>query len=154
MGLPEISSGGNRLYFFWEPFTTFDLPPPSGADLYTKVSWGGGLLILLHPEDRPLAKILNILLVVACPLLSEDKFWKTPYCITMTMTSSYCMLQDPVEEEWSSWLWSHHILHILQQCSLPDPCHCGFILCPEILQPYFVSFCWKTLQVHAGCDSI
>lgn len=47
--------------------------------------------------------------------------------------------QGFVEEEWSCWLWSHHLLHLLQQCHVLGCCYWTQLLPSEVLLSCFVS---------------
>lgn len=51
-----------------------------------------------------------------------------------------CCSQDPVEEERGRRLRGHHLLHLLQQHTLPGPRHHRLLLPAQELQPLRVSF--------------
>lgn len=55
------------------------------------------------------------------------------------LSKSHFSFQNIMEEEWSGWLRSYNILHILQQCTISGAIDRGVILHPKDIQPYNVS---------------
>ena len=56
------------------------------------------------------------------------------------MLSYDFVLQNPLEKEQGCWNWSHHFLHILQQCPVPILDFDSIILCSANIQSCRVSF--------------
>lgn len=85
--------------------------------------WGSAVLLLVLSD--------NIVTLVSWKILCWGSRWFT-VCV--------CCFQDPVEEERGGRLRGHHLLHLLQQHTLPGARHHRLLLPAQELQPHRVSF--------------